>query len=198
MPTHPRAFAIPRASAVVLFSTLLLVPLFAACGDDGGGGGAGASSGSAGGPQACVKGATTCDADSFCYFTYATCGATASDNGYCELRPTTCDNFFSPACGCDGKVYDNPCKAALAGVDVQQQDNTCTPPTGLFACGYTFCKSGEQFCKLTQKGGFKEPSCGALPDMCKPPAATSCMCLSSSGCTCDDTGGNLTFTCSGG
>ncbi|UQA61810.1 hypothetical protein [Polyangium aurulentum] len=195
MPTHPRAFAIPRAGAVVLFSGLLLVPLFAACGDDGGGGGD--ASGSAGGPQACAKGAT-CEADSFCYFTYATCGTTASDKGYCELRPATCDSVFSPACGCDGKVYDNPCKAALAGVDVQQQDNTCTPPAGLFACGYTFCKSGEQLCRLTQKGGFNEPSCAALPEACKPPAATSCMCMSSSGCACDDTGGNLTFTCSGG
>jgi hypothetical protein len=44
--------------------------------------------------------------------------------GVCRLRPEICTMDVRPACGCDGKTYSNPCRAAAEGTDVAH-DGPC-------------------------------------------------------------------------
>lgn len=59
-----------------------------------------------------------CSGDEFCdYPDEALCGA-ADGAGVCRSRPMGCSGMFAPVCGCDGRTYDNACKANAAGTDV--------------------------------------------------------------------------------
>src|SRR5207244_3875068 len=67
---------------------------------------------------ACPCVGDTCPMGQFCDRTVATCGTPASA-GFCRTPPMDCKGVpFSPACGCDGKTYDNLCLAATKGVNV--------------------------------------------------------------------------------
>lgn len=59
----------------------------------------------------------TCGADEFCDYTPDSCG-TADQSGTCMPRPQACPEILAPVVGCDGKTYDNSCRANQNGVDV--------------------------------------------------------------------------------
>jgi hypothetical protein len=161
-----------------------------------------ASSGSGvGGGAACggIAG-LPCAADEFCDFTDNSCG-NADQGGTCQKRPMACDTLYLPACGCDGQIYGNDCTAASAGHDVAPA-GTCTPPTGMFACGQHFCKVATQYCERVLSDVASLPddyNCLQLPDACL--AMPSCACIAGAPCggACTTTSdGGLKVTCAGG
>jgi hypothetical protein len=71
-------------------------------------------------------------------------------------------------------VHANACEALIAGIDLAGYSTVdCPVPDGHYACGYAFCKLGEQWCREEFEG---EWTCEALPDACKQPGA-DCSCL---------------------
>jgi len=162
-----------------------------ACSDSPGSGGQGGSGGSptgtpsgAGGTGTGTGGAPgTCDcgADELCDYSYHWCGPPpdlGEDPPSCVAKPTTCDDVYSPVCGCDGAVYANQCEAHSQGVDTGAE--TCGPevtPAGLFPCGYRYCDPTASYC-LDDEGdtGDRWFSCEALPQGCDP-SAPDCSCL---------------------
>ncbi|WP_417908928.1 hypothetical protein [Candidatus Electronema sp. PJ] len=68
------------------------------------------------------RGMTSCPADQYCKFEIdAKCGITDSP-GICTPIPKLClEDVYNPICGCDGKNYNNACKAASEGVSVKNR-----------------------------------------------------------------------------
>jgi hypothetical protein len=66
-----------------------------------------------------------CPTDELCDFRPNNCGR-PDELGLCVTRPLTCDLVIDPVCGCDGRMHDNACLAAMAGVDVDAS-NSCFP-----------------------------------------------------------------------
>jgi hypothetical protein len=59
-----------------------------------------------------------CKGDQWCdYPQFAQCGI-GDQFGVCRPRPQVCAEMSLPVCACDGKTYDNACKAHRAGFDV--------------------------------------------------------------------------------
>ncbi len=56
----------------------------------------------------------TCGSGAYCNLAMGACLG-PYPTGTCEPKPTSCPGVSSPVCGCDGKTYDNACKAAKAG-----------------------------------------------------------------------------------
>jgi hypothetical protein len=57
----------------------------------------------------------TCAANEYCKFTLnAMCGR-ADAQGVCARKPSSCTNFDSPVCGCDGVTYRNACQGRKSG-----------------------------------------------------------------------------------
>jgi hypothetical protein len=97
-----------------------------------------------------------------------------------------------PVCGCNGHVYNNVCEAGAAGQDVSSSGG-CTPPTGMFACGSTFCAKGTQYCEAMVGGAVSNPgsyACHSFPAACG--ATPTCSCLTGAA-TC----GNCTMSAAG-
>lgn len=143
-----------------------------------------------------------CPLDSFCDYGNDHCGGDDSQ-GVCTPKPGACGKNIQPTCGCDGKVYNNPCEANAAGVDVSASGG-CMPPPGTFACGPLFCTS-TQYCQddLSDVEGVPDAFfCVDLPPPCFMGADPSCMCLAmeqcGASCVQDMTTGTMTVTCPGG
>ncbi len=136
-----------------------------------------------------------CSADAYCGYGDKECGGNDAP-GVCTPRPQGCGKNFEPTCGCDGKVYDNPCEAQMAGVDVSDLGG-CTAPAGMFGCGAFFCALGTTYCDVViPSGGEITYTCEALPPCGDP---TSCSCVMGSPCECSVTAeGGITVTCDGG
>jgi len=50
-----------------------------------------------------------CPADQYCnYPASAQCGA-ADATGFCDVKPSGCDDYLQPVCGCNGKTYSSDC-----------------------------------------------------------------------------------------
>jgi hypothetical protein len=62
----------------------------------------------------------TCDPGEYCDWGVipSLCGGDDSA-GTCKPRPTTCPPIDGIYCGCDGKTYESPCAAAMAGTGVR-------------------------------------------------------------------------------
>lgn len=179
--------------------------------ETGGTGGGGSSTGGAGGtntggtdtggggPCGGLAG-TTCELWQYCDYTEDKCGA-ADGSGICTPRPDACDAVLDPVCGCDGRVYDNACEAAAAGIDLQSLGG-CPAPPGEFQCGPGFCDKTDELCQVDLPdvpGGPTVSTCIPLPPNCQVPNAT-CACLSDMACgqVCLLADGGFTLTCAGG
>lgn len=160
------------------------------------------SSGAGGaGPMCGGFGGATCPPDSFCDYANDNCGGD-DGTGTCLAKPSACPELYIPTCGCDGVVYDSPCMANGAGVDVSNLGG-CTAPAGTFACGWTFCNA-DQYCQRAVSDVGGEPdyySCLSLPAACQMGADPSCVCLAGEPCggmCTQDAAGGMTVTCPGG
>jgi hypothetical protein len=91
-----------------------------------------------------------------------------------------CTFLYAPTCGCDGKIYDNPCVMNGAGVDFDSSGK-CPPPQGYIACGDKYCPMGSTYCQRTGNdvGGPGQPkefdTCVMLPQSCM--GKTDCSCF---------------------
>jgi hypothetical protein len=140
-----------------------------------------------------------CAADEWCDYPDDLCGA--GSPGKCQKRPEGCGLLYAPVCTCDGKQAGNQCAGQSGGQDVNAKGG-CSAPQGTFACGSSFCTSGQQYCQIviSDVGGIPDEfSCKPLPTGCG--SAPSCACLEKQPCGdfCKaDSAGNFTLTCPGG
>lgn len=118
-----------------------------------------------------------CSPDQYCNWAKDSCGGPARfDTEMCTPMPMDCPERYEPACGCDGQLYDNPCFAAAAGVDLSAAGG-CEPPADLYPCGPLFCEEGT-FCYHEVSDITIEPdqwTCVAIPDECM--GMVDCECL---------------------
>jgi len=211
-------------------SAVLATAMFlAACGDNGGGaGGSGGEGGAAttttathqggagghggddpggeggGGGAPCNITGDSCQNGEYCDFGDDSCGASGV-LGTCRPHRWGCEAL--PTCACDGTVYTSACVASALDQDVSASGG-CELPAGTFACGYTFCAIGQQYCQRafpdgagggppsSDSSGPYSYSCGSLPAGC---AACDCLVNEPCGSTCEQLpGGDLQLTCPGG
>ncbi len=122
-----------------------------------------------------------CPPDEYCEYPDKMCGGNDGE-GTCFVRPQGCPANVDPTCGCDHQIYDNPCDAAEAGVDVSDLGG-CTPPAGAFGCGSGFCNQDTEYCQIIPSGtskGVTSYTCMPLPSSCG--TAPTCGCLSGVAC----------------
>jgi hypothetical protein len=94
---------------------------------------------------ACCQENSDCPPDSFCIKAPGDC----EGEGVCiEKKSVPCDVVTEPVCGCDGKIYDNVCEAAEAGVSVTDKGECKEGCKGNDNCeeGY-YCAKPEGDCE---------------------------------------------------
>lgn len=167
--------------------------------------GASGSSGSGTAGEACGMNGP-CEPGSHCLFGDHACGtsppnASCSTEGYCAV-PGSCSGLDGPpACGCDGKIYDNACLADSIGVGTSSLGNCGPAPQGRFACGELFCEMAAQICIVTHPDGcgFFQHECRDLPQGCSNANCNGCVdqsneCIDVLQCSANASG-DITVTC---
>src|SRR6185312_11588349 len=157
---------------------------FAACGGTVAVEQAGATTG-AGGSSSGASSSSASSSSSVAASTTAGSGGA----GLCTPVPTDCDTIAAPACGCDQKAYVNGCYANMAGTDIDALGG-CTPPAGMFGCGFDFCEIGAQYCEVDPSSAPGMPAtfrCKQAPQGCD--EAPTCACIAALPCatTCTST-----------
>jgi hypothetical protein len=122
-----------------------------------------------------------CGADAYCAFTPGLCGK-GPVSGSCRKRPAACGADYQPVCACDGEVYDNACKAQLAGHDLAVAGGCQERVPDYAACGAHYCDARESYCEIYLSDVMELPTdhfCRPLPEACKPNGKTapSCGCF---------------------
>lgn len=153
------------------------------------GGQAGAGQGGAGMAGAGQAGSgASCPAECHhgCTYTDKKCGQSTVVQGECiPTTPTPgCGDVQQPVCGCDGKVYANPCLLSEAGLDSSQLGN-CAAPAEHFACGEYYCKKGAEYCagNGSDVGTFASSyTCKPIPAACGAPGGAPCACFANEPC----------------
>jgi hypothetical protein len=135
-----------------------------------------------------------CPGGTYCEWSDNMCGA--RNEGACTAIPRAVMCAISPApvCGCDGQNYAGQCEAAKAGVDVSS-NATCPEPTGMFRCGWSYCKHGAEYCYAQVGGAVTNPgsyTCTALPAACN--GVASCACVTNSSFCTTNANGDVTVT----
>ncbi|MGK3993633.1 hypothetical protein [Sorangium sp. So ce1024] len=149
--------------------------------DDTDSGGGGASGGDV--PVACES-SDDCGADELCRFADFGCGQ-GEASGTCKKLPLECGHVPDLVCACDGKVERQDCPE-LRRVDVSA-NGACTPPEGTFACGYTFCQTGTEYCRRIEQTapGLVTFVCQQLPAACD--GNDTCACVEDADTACPQT-----------
>jgi hypothetical protein len=113
------------------------------------------------GPQECiVDGENQCSANQYCK------GA-CTGLGVCTQKPDTCvDEEDFMVCGCDYGTYNNPCLAALVGMNVRN-NGKCIPPDGQVCTelGSGGCYQG-QYCNIETCDAGASGKCKNVGEMC--------------------------------
>ena len=140
----------------------------------------GACSGS--GSKSCGAKVKCSDPKEYCHYQEKDACGGKNISGTCKPKPKTCTQEKKPVCGCDGKTYDNACKAYAAGISISQQGKCC-PGTPVVCGGYfnVKCKGTNDYCHLEPKA-----LCGAAdaPGVCKV-KPTKCPSTKDTVCGCD-------------
>jgi hypothetical protein len=127
-----------------------------------------------------------CAAEELCDFPDDLCGA--GEPGICVTRSEGCLEG-TPACGCDGQVYESSACAAVGGSDLSAGGG-CSAPSGTFACGPLFCFTPGSYCERTAVGGescvgAEAFGCAFFDPNCAP---QDCSCLPGLACEVDASG----------
>jgi hypothetical protein len=136
-----------------------------------------------------------CSDFTYCDFPDNRCNAEL--HGTCAAIPrgALCAISPAPVCGCDGQNHPGQCQAEQAGTDVSLIA-TCTPPTGMFHCGWSYCRQGTEYCSARVGGAVTNPgsyACEPVPTACN--GAPRCGCIGGSGTFCTvDVQGDVTVT----
>ncbi len=91
---------------------------------------------------------SSCDTDQFCKKPDILC----SSSGECEVIPASCDDYYSPICGCDNKTYTSSCFANMKSENVFYRMNCLS---SLLKGSVTFKYEKDGFGKETMSGGVK-------------------------------------------
>ncbi|WP_437693665.1 hypothetical protein [Sorangium sp. So ce176] len=142
--------------------------------------------GSGGGAAVACETSDDCDAGAFCRFADHGCGQ-GQASGTCTGLPLECGYVPALVCACDGQVERQDCPE-LRRVDISA-NGACTPPEGTFACGYTFCQTGTEFCEridhATTQPGLVRFVCMQLPASCD--GNDTCACVEGIDTPCPQT-----------
>jgi len=134
-----------------------------------------------------------CTDFTYCDFPDNRCGSDMRGTCAAIPRGVLCVISPAPVCGCDGQNHPGQCQAEQAGTDVNQL-GICTPPSGMFRCGWSYCQQGSEYCSGQVGGAVTNPgsySCKAVPAACN--GTPSCGCVGGAGTFCTpDVQGNVT------
>jgi len=134
-----------------------------------------------------------CTDFTYCDFPDNRCGSDMRGTCAAIPRGVLCVISPAPVCGCDGQNHPGQCQAEQAGTDVNQL-GICTPPSGMYRCGWSYCQQGSEYCSGQVGGAVTNPgsyACKAVPAACN--GTPSCGCVGVPGTFCTaDVQGNVT------
>ena len=94
------------------------------------------------------RGGDVCESGSYCNIPEG-CGFD-DGGGVCEPVPEECSFEHQPVCGCDGRSYHNPCRAAQAGISIASEGKCvnagalCGGRGNDYSCApFEYCHHGE-------------------------------------------------------
>jgi hypothetical protein len=114
----------------------------------------------------------TCAKGEYCDFPQSTMCGSGDQTGICMLLPSVCTQELNQVCGCDGKTYDNPCYAHVAGTSIRASGACPTAPAGE-TCGGLLgktCTTKGQYCNFPEStmcgSGDQTGTCADMPQVC--------------------------------